>query len=308
MPYERTASLVFLAMRLHTGKRLSPLLMLLAQLAVASGAQAGAIGTFTEVAGDVTLLRGQQYYRAAEGVEVEGADLVETGADGGAQIELLDGSILRLAAGGRILLSEYELGRDQGVVAASLEVLRGWLRFAVTKLQPGASYAFNTPVLVVGIRGTEGVIDAANEQSAVSLEEGMVEVRAHGAGSEALAPLRLVAGEFVQRREDGALERLRAPPAGFRARLPASMQARAERRLLRLRRRGVAAPPLRRASPADVQRYLRDHPALRERLERRLLRPQPGAQPPSEGARQPTHRRPERGTQPRRRHTDRPAR
>lgn len=231
MPYERTASLVFLAMRLHTGKRLSPLLMLLAQLAAASGAQAGAIGTFTEVAGDVTFLRGQRYYRAAEGVEVEGADLVETGADGGAQIELLDGSILRLAAGGRILLSEYELGRDQGVVAASLEVLRGWLRFAVAKLQPGASYAFNTPVLVVGIRGTEGVIDAANEQSAVSLEEGMVEVRAHGAGSEALAPLPLVAGEFVQRREDGALDRLRAPSAGFRA-APAGQHSGARRAAL----------------------------------------------------------------------------
>ena len=66
-----------------------------------SGAFAGSVGVFSEVNGDPRIQRGDAYYAAAQGVEVDENDIVETGADASAQIEMKDGSVLKLGAGSR---------------------------------------------------------------------------------------------------------------------------------------------------------------------------------------------------------------
>ena len=138
------------------------------------------VGVFTVVEGQVTVLREHYYYAAAEGVEVEDQDLVESQADSTTQIEMVDGSTLRLGADSRLLLSEYDIDGDKSVVAASIDVLSGWLRFAVAKLKKNARYELNTPTLIIGVRGTEGVIEAGNEQAGILLEEGLVDVSTQG--------------------------------------------------------------------------------------------------------------------------------
>ena len=234
---------------------------------------ADVIGVFTVVEGQVTVLRGQHYYAAAEGVEVEDRDLVESQADSTTQIEMVDGSTLRLGADTRLLLSDYDIDDDKSVVAASIDLLSGWLRFAVAKLKKNARYELNTPTLIIGVRGTEGVIEAGNEQAGILLEEGLVDVSTQGEEAALFPPVQVRAGQFVQRRQGTNFRRFRQAPAAFRARLPARLQRRLQRRIHQLRRRGVPARVIRRATQSDLHRYLRQHAPMRQKLDRRLLRP-----------------------------------
>lgn len=258
--------------------RLTGLLLLLVTLNAAPVVSADVVGVFTEVEGQVTFLRDDYYFAAAEGVEVEDEDLVDAAADSSTQIEMVDGSILRLASNTRLLLSEYRVAESKNVIAASLEVLSGWLRFAVAKLRKDAKYEFNTPTLAIGVRGTEGVIEAENEQGGLFLEEGLVEVTAQDQQAGKISAVRVAAGEYIERRRGAPFRRLRQPSTAFRNRLPARLRRRVERRIGSLVGRRVAPRVLRRINQDDVRRYLRQHAPMRQRLERRLKRSQqPGA-------------------------------
>jgi hypothetical protein len=187
-----------------------------------------------------------------------------------------DGSVLKLGANTRVLLADYRLDANRNVITAGIDVLSGWLRFAVAKLRrPDSEYGINTPTMTVGIRGTEGVIEATNQRGGLHLETGEVALRATDAGS---VPVR--AGEFVERARGGAFTRPRAAPAEFRQRMPGTLHPRAVQRAHLLKQRGVAAREIRRLQPADRERLLREHPHQRQRLERRF-QPPPGAGKPN---------------------------
>lgn len=225
-----------------------------------------AAGVFSDVDGETRIQRGDAYYTAAPGVEVEADDIVETGDNAAAQVEMNDGTILKLGANTRLLLADYKLDTDNSVLTAGLEVLSGWLRFAVAKLH-GSDRRFdiNTPTMTVGIRGTEGVIEAANERNGLLLEEGRVAVRAADAGTMPVS-----AGQYIERAAGRPFARPGAVPAAFRARLPMIMRERAVRRAQFLRARGVPPRMIRRIQREDRERYLRQHPYLKQRLEQRF--------------------------------------
>lgn len=239
-------------------------------------AQAAGVGVFTDVTGDTRILRGEAWLAAAGGVEVSEDDIVETGKAASAQLDMNDGSVLKLGANTRVLLADYRLDANRNVITAGIDVLSGWLRFAVAKLRrPDSEYGINTPTMTVGIRGTEGVIEATNQRGGLHLETGEVALRATDAGS---VPVR--AGEFVERARGGAFTRPRAAPAEFRQRMPGTLHPRAVQRAHLLKQRGVAAREIRRLQPADRERLLREHPHQRQRLERRF-QPPPGAGKPN---------------------------
>jgi hypothetical protein len=236
----------------------------------AGGAHAASVGVFSDVEGTVTVLRGEEYLEAQPGVEVEQQDIVETGADAAAQLDMEDGSVLKLGPDTHLSVSEYRLDGDRNVIVAGIDVLAGWVRFAVAKLRDDGRYAFHTPVLTVGVRGTEGVIDAQDDAGGLDLTEGSVEVSAAGDDASGLSAARVSAGEFIQRRRGRGFERLaRAPPA-FVERMPARMRMRLERRGLLLHRRGVAPRVIRRINREDALRFMKRHPYLRERLKERF--------------------------------------
>jgi len=224
-----------------------------------------AVGVITEVDGEARVQRGDALYAAAAGVDVEEDDLLETGANAGLQIEMSDGSLFKMGPESRVLLSDYKLGADRGVLDAGIDVLSGWLRFAVSKLRRADSrYDFNTPTMTIGVRGTGGVIEAAQEHSSLLLEEGEVVTRAD-VGS---MPVR--AGEFVDRRRARPFHRSGAVPAAFRQRMPGMVQARMVRRAQLLQQRGVPPRQIRKILREDRQRYLQQHPHLRHKLEQRF--------------------------------------
>lgn len=236
-------------------------LLLLTPMAAAAG-----IGVFADVQGDTRILRGEVYLAAAPGVDVEEDDIIETGNKASAQVEMNDGTLLKLGASSRLLLADYKFDSSGKVVNAGLEVLSGWLRFAVSKLRSKESrYAINTPTMTIGIRGTEGVIEAQTARGGLLLDEGEVAVHAVNSGS---VPVR--AGEYIERASGQPFVRPKTVPSAFRSRMPLNMQARMERRALMLKRRGVRAQQIRQIQQDDRARYIRQHPHLRERLEQRF--------------------------------------
>lgn len=240
-------------------------IVFLALCAFTSWVQA-AVGVVTEVSGEARVQRGDALYAAAAGVDVEEDDLLETGTNAALQIEMRDGSLFKLGPESRVLLSDYKLDADRGVLDAGIDVLSGWLRFAVGKLRHADSrYDFNTPTMTIGVRGTEGVIEAVQEHSSLLLEEGEVVTRAGEAGS---VPIR--AGQFIERRRAQPFHRPGAVPAAFRQRMPGLVHARMARRAQLLQQRGVPPRRIRKILREDRQRYLQQHPHLRHKLEQRF--------------------------------------
>jgi hypothetical protein len=254
-------------------------------------ARAGTVGVISEASGDVRLLRGENYFEALRGVEVEPQDILETGRDASLQLDMEDGSVFRLGPGSRLALSEYRLAEDKSILSAGVDLLTGWLRFAVAKLhRADADFVINAPVLTVGIRGTEGVLEAANEQGGLHMQEGVVEVRGAGPGE---APLRVSGGEFVERERGRPFRRHARPPEAFARRLPPVVQHKLARRAQLLRARGVPPRHIRAITREDARRFLHTHPHLNQRLRERFqrfdgrpARPD-GAQPLRPGAFQP---------------------
>jgi hypothetical protein len=251
--------------------KLRRILLLATLLVLPHVALANDVGVFSEVDGEVKILRGDTYYQAAIGVDVNEQDIIETGEQGSAQLDLKDGSSLRMAGNSRVLLSDYQLREDGSVVKATVDVLSGWLRFAVSKLHGNSSYGFNTPVMTIGIRGTQGIIQADTGDGSLMLEEG--HVRVHGIDEEGNArpgEEAVAAGQYLSRRRGRAFARRVGAPAAFWSRLPARMKVRLVRRAQLLKRHGVRPRPIRRMQRRDMLRYLRNHPAMKWRLRRRF--------------------------------------
>lgn len=242
-------------------------------------APAGVVGVFTDVDGEVHLLRGENYLAAASGVEVEQQDVVETASGATAQLDMEDGSVFKLGPDTRLVLSDYQLDNERNVVSAGLDVLSGWVRFAVAKLRGSGSYAFHTPVMTVGVRGTEGVIEADNDSGGLHLEDGEVEIAGAGTDARGFAAERVTAGQFVQRQRGQRFQRLDRPPPEFARRLPPAVQHKLQRRALELRQRGVPPRVIRKMTREDAQRFLQRHPNANERVRERF-RPLGGKQPP----------------------------
>jgi len=245
-------------------------LSLIASLFLSVTAHAESIGVFSAITGEVQVLRGESYLAAARGVEVQSNDIVESGKGASAQLDMEDGSVLKLGPETRLALSDYKLDANKNVVSATLDVLSGWLRFAVAKLKPEGRYNFNTPVLTIGVRGTEGTIEAENEQGGLHLEEGAVDVTPFGADMPSLPPVRVVSGEFIQRARGQQLAKLPQPPAQFKNRLPPVVQQKLQRRALELKERGVPPKVIRNITREDAKRIIERHPHLKEKLRERF--------------------------------------
>jgi hypothetical protein len=236
----------------------------------AAYADSVSVGVFTLARGPVQLLRGENYLAAAPGVEVRADDIIETGKSASAQVDMEDGSVLKLGPETRISLSDYKLDSNKGVISATLDVLSGWLRFTVAKLKPQGRYSFNTPVLTIGVRGTEGTIEAENEQGGLHLQEGAVDVSPIGPDVPGLQPIRVTSGEFIQRLRGQQLAKLPKPPSTFEKRVPPVMQEKIVPRKQELKERGVPPRVIRSITREDAKRIMDRHPHMQPKLRDRF--------------------------------------
>jgi hypothetical protein len=204
----------------------------------------GEVGVITEVSGEAELLRGDQVLAAETGVNLMPGDVVRTGDDASAQIDMDDGSSFAMGANSSLRIHEYRMRQDHSIIAAAIDKISGWMRFAVAKLRQADYYRFQMPTAVLGVRGTEGVLNVEGEgssaQSNIMLDKGNVEVAERVAnGRLAGNRLRLKSGEYAYRRFGRMLSMRRHFPEQLRRRMPAFVRARLVRRVRFLKRRGI---------------------------------------------------------------------
>jgi len=217
------------------------------------------VGVVTEVTGTIELQRGEDVFAVESGVDVLPGDVLRSNGESSVQVDMDDGSILSIGADSTMEINDYHLREDKSVVSASIALVSGWLRFAVAKLrQQDSSYRFHMPTAVLGVRGTEGVLEVTGQgdkvESHAMLEEGKVDV-AEEIREGRLRGARIVLrpGQYVSRRRGRVLRMLRQTPFAFRNRIPARMRARLVHRIRMLRRRGVPPRRIRKA----IRRHLK---------------------------------------------------
>lgn len=225
------------------------------------------VGVVTRVEGDVQLERNGEFYTVEEGVELFPDDIIRSSGEASAQFDMDDGSLLSIGADAEIKIADYALAEDKSVVSATVDVLSGWLRFAVAKLRSDRqSYRFSMPTAVIGVRGTEGVIEVSGSgesaSSQVLLEEGEVEVAEQLRKNRLYGQkVRLKAGQFAERKFGRLLMKRSRVPEAFTKRVPGLLKVKLKQRVHILKKRGVR--------PQKVRQILRKKQSREQMKERR---------------------------------------
>lgn len=125
-----------------------------------------ASGQFTYVTGDVQVNVGGRLIKVMVGTEVNPGDLVITGADGMAQLTMVDNARLSLRSKSQLNVEKYprEATDPPGAV---LTLVRGTLRAFTTLLaKPNQSaYTMRTKVATVGIRGSGNILNQSEDDT-----------------------------------------------------------------------------------------------------------------------------------------------
>lgn len=118
-------------------------------------------GEFTYVTGEVTVRRGTTAAPAKVGDEVNAGDVIVTGAEGMAQLKMIDDARLSLRSNTELTVRAYASKKDSGDNVL-LELARGTLR-AFTGLltkKDSSNFKMKTRAATVGIRGSGNLLIA----------------------------------------------------------------------------------------------------------------------------------------------------
>ena len=138
-------------------------------------------------------------------------DLVDTGDDGQALIELKDGSGIRLSRNTRIKMARLDVG-EEGGRAIHLEVISGQIEAEVRRAAQGSSFEASSRVAVASVRGTMFRLDAEPQGDArLETLEGKVRLASAVAGSAQAVDVPADRGSRARR--DGLVDAPRALPA-----------------------------------------------------------------------------------------------
>lgn len=197
-------------------------------------ASAAAVARVSMAVGDVTLVRpGGNVSTLARGAEVSERDRIVTGRDGMAMLVFMDQGRVAIRPESELLIRQYvddASGRDTQL---HFELMRGTVRQIsgdAAHRQPDR-YRLNTPIAVIGVRGTDFLAKSDASVIQTYVHEGAITVQPVGTGMPLAAPTLSVAGEanFMQAAGDGSaqLRRLQADEADrlFSIRLGSSSTA-----------------------------------------------------------------------------------
>jgi hypothetical protein len=135
--------------------------ILLIALPLEAAEQAGVVKVSK---GTVAIERGGQKAAVAVGTPVFGGDRVTTGADGSVGITLRDNTLLSAGPKSTLNLDRFTFNATTHAGAINASLKRGSLAVVsgkIAKQSPGA-VQFRTPSTILGVRGTEFVIEVQN--------------------------------------------------------------------------------------------------------------------------------------------------
>ncbi len=138
---------------------LKTLLLLSLILLFGHGAQAAEVGRFTQVEGQVELLKAGQAPAVPATVQapVEEKDVIKTGPESRAQLRFLDDTTLSVAPLSQITVEAYMYDAQQGKRQSRIKVAQGLVQAVVSKIfkAPEPDFLIKTQTAVMGVRGTE---------------------------------------------------------------------------------------------------------------------------------------------------------
>lgn len=120
-----------------------------------------AAGTIKSSKGQVKIERAGEKLAAAVGSPVFVSDKVRSGADGSFGITLNDNTLLSGGPNSLIVISKFNYDTTTNKGAMSIGVRKGTLAVATGKIAKATpeSIDFHTPTSVLGVRGTEFVVE-----------------------------------------------------------------------------------------------------------------------------------------------------
>ncbi len=118
-------------------------------------------GTIKVSKGQVNVIRAGSTLKVGVGDRIYATDKVRTGADGSVGITLKDNTLLSAGPNSLISIDKFSFNSSTHAGAMSVGVRRGTLSVATGKIakQTPESIDFHTPSSILGVRGTEFLIE-----------------------------------------------------------------------------------------------------------------------------------------------------
>ena len=149
-------------------------------IALATLAEAAtAIGETTTVKNDVKGSRGGAAVSLGQGDDVFQSEIIRTGADSSARIELIDATSVSVAPSSQLTLDKFVYNGDHTAKSVTLNAVKGSFRF-ISGNSPSDAYKVNTPQAAIGVRGTVYDVQVVGGTTDVVLIEGSAKVCVKG--------------------------------------------------------------------------------------------------------------------------------
>jgi hypothetical protein len=182
-----------------TLNRLAPFLAACGLAALASGAaRADGIAAADRPVGEVTMSVGPVMKISAQGVpepvargsRIMPGDRLDTAEGGHVHIRFVDGALVSVRPGSRLWVEDYKYDPQH----VSMSLVRFKLEYGVARAISGAAaegakdrFRLNTPLVAIGVRGTDFVVRAGEQATAAAVNQGAIIMAPFGEGCHAQA-------------------------------------------------------------------------------------------------------------------------
>jgi len=180
--------------------RLALLVLIVMAVTVPLAAHAAVVGRFTQVRGEVNLLKGGKIPALAVKVQdgVEPGDVIRTKAKARAELTMVDDSIIILAPESRLAIADYVYNPARGERRVVLRFFKGLVHTVVKRVLNPAEpdFLMETHTAIIGVRGTDWYTILMPGFTSVYLPHGRLGIKSNLSTLPAL--LLLQAMEFTQ--------------------------------------------------------------------------------------------------------------
>lgn len=163
--------------------KLALMVLIVMAVTVPLAAHAAVVGRFTQVTGQVDLLKQGKIPAVAVKVQdgVEPGDVIRTKTGAKAQLTMEDDSIITLAPESRLALADYQYEPARQERRVVLRILRGLIQTVVNRIikreQP--DFLIETHTAVIGVRGSNPYFLLMPGFTSVYLPHGLLEVKSN---------------------------------------------------------------------------------------------------------------------------------
>jgi hypothetical protein len=151
---------------------------------------AGPAGKVVGMRGQCTVERSGQSISLKLGDAIAGADTIVVPADGRLKVRLDEGSVISLASGTRMTLTEYQVDATGHRQNVQLSLASGLVRAVVAPVDHPAKFEVSTAVGTAAVRSTDWFIEAQPGSAQVGVLEGSVVLTSSATGRAVAIPMR----------------------------------------------------------------------------------------------------------------------